>query len=169
MEQKRRKRNPALADREEALLINWSIIGQQSVLNSSNTAQINNTFVQSGRERGTGEIAGQTTIRTTTSVFRNSNTISDVNDSSSLSNNSARLQRRRNVFSSNDTFSRNMRPRRLNIQGGISPGAILPPSTSQDGLLNVSYLFNHYNSFASSLDSLSREHRLKTILAHSRF
>ena len=131
--------------------------------------QLNNTTANTGGERGNGQIAGETIVRTSTNVSPNSNTISDLNDSSSMSNNSLRIQRRRNASSFNDSFPRNMRPRRLNMQGGISPGAILPPSTSQESAVNVNDLFSQYNSIASSMVGLSREHRLKTILAHARF
>ena len=131
--------------------------------------QLNNTTATLVRERGNGQIAGETIVRTSNNVLPNSNTISDVNDSSSMSNTSSRLQRRRNASSLNDSFPRNMRPRRMNLHGGISPGGILPPSTSQDSAVNVNDLFSQYNSIASSMVGLSREHRLKTILAHARF
>ena len=169
MEERRKIRNPAAAARHENLMINRETIGQQGALNSTNQLEFNNTSANPGRERGSGEIAGQTNIRTSTSFIRNTNTVSDVNDSSSLSNNSIRLNRIRNAVSTRDPPARNMRSRRLNVHGGISPGAILPPSTRQDGFSNVTELFNQYSSFATSLDSLSREHRIKTILAHSRF
>ena len=130
---------------------------------------MNNTTATPERERGTSQIAGETVVRTSTNVLPNSNTVSDVNDSSSMSNTSSRLQRRKNKSSLNDSFPRNMRPRRLNLHGGISSGAILPPSTSQDSAINANDLFSQYNSIASSMVGLSQEIRLKTISAHARF
>ena len=118
-EKQKRKRH-AQAAREENLRINQSIIGQQSALSTSNSLHFNNTSATPERERGTGHIAGETVVRTSTTAIHNSNAISDVNDSSSMSNTSSRLQRRRNASSLNDSLPRNMRPIRLNLHGGKS-------------------------------------------------
>ena len=113
--------------------------------------QLNNITANTGRERGTGQISDETIVRTSTNVLPNSNTIGDVNDPSLISNTSSRLQQWRNASSLNNSFPRNMRSRRLNLHGGISPGAILPPSISQDSAVNVDDLFSQYNSIASSM------------------
>ena len=167
--EKQSHKNPAQLAREENLRLNRTIVGQQPALNSTNMLEYNNTAATPGRERGTGDIAGETIIRTSTNNMNNPNAISDINDSSSMSNTSLRQQRRRNASTICDTFPRNMRPRRLNMHGGISPRAVLPPSTSQDSGFEVNDLFSRYNSLASSMEGLGTMSNIKTILSNQRF
>ena len=46
--------------------VSRSVIGQQAALSSNNTPTLNNTLAPSGRERGTGEVAGDIIIQEAT-------------------------------------------------------------------------------------------------------
>ena len=92
--------------------VNRSVIGQQPALSSNDAPTLNNTLAPPGRERGTGEVAGDITIQEATvqasSESNNETEVSRVGTPSSTPT--------RRVAPNDGRRGRNTRPRNHNMR-----------------------------------------------------
>ena len=129
--------NTAREARKRNLRVNRSIIGQQAALSSSTVPALLTTVAPEGRERGTGEVAGEIIV---SEMSVSGGTSSSASPSRRTAGNDGRSPRRR----------------AYNVDFGISNSASLPPSTGGVRNMNVEGMQNRFADIASSIQDLTR-------------
>lgn len=132
--------------------MNQSVIGQQHALSGLDNPTLNKNVAPPGRDRGTGEVAGQIVINQISQALSESN-----NDVSKGSRNCRRQSfigpstPRRQPVPHNGRGSRNIRYRYYNV----SNYPILPPSTGRHKSIKVDQIKMGYNSIVDSIKNLA--------------
>ena len=138
--------------------VNRSVIGQQPALSSNNAPTLNNTLAPPGRERGTGEVAGDITIQEATvqasSESNNETEVSRVGTPSSTPT--------RRVAPNDGRRGRNTRPRNHNMRFTPHISPHLPPSTGNGRSINMERMEHGYNTIADSINNLAYQQRIRT-------
>jgi len=149
----------AAANRQRNLRVNRSIVGQQPALTSDEVNILNPTTAAPGRERGTGEIAGEVTINEVVQGVSSE-------DNSSVHNNRVTAamfplptspNRRTGP---NDNRRGSNRGRNYNLQ--FSPN--LPPSTGSARALDIDRMQHGYTSIAESINNLAYQQRIRRVV-----
>ena len=169
--------------------VNRSIIGQQSALssNGNDDIQLLTTVAPEGRERGSGDIAGDVEINI---IQQPEQRIISPNPSSTNTTSPSSNQHRTPVRNptipnlrtpnQNDrarTATRNgttrstaptdgrsaNRARRNNVELGINNNAFLPPSTRNSGSINIERMERGYNVIAQSIQTLAMQGRIRRV------
>jgi hypothetical protein len=146
--------NVARNSRNRNTCVNRSIIGQHAALSSDSTPTFLGTVAPRGRERGSGDIAGDVLVSemSTTSSARSG---SDAN--------SGRNTSPRRGLAPND--GRASRTRQLNVEFGMSPTASLPPSTGQRDSVNIDRMETGFQFIAASIRDLARSQSVRGLNA----
>lgn len=149
LEERTSNMNTQRINRQRNIRVNRSLIGQQPALSPTGIEPtFNPTTAPAGRERGTGEVAGEITI----------NEINEIPVASSESSATARYPRTRGSprrTAAND--SRRGRPRNYNV---LFP-ASLPPSTGTARSINIDRMEQGYTSIAESINNLAYQQRIR--------
>ena len=142
-------------NRQLNIRVNRSLIGQQAALSSTNTPTLNTTVAETGRARGSGEIAANVTI--------NEATLPSAGPSSTppMSRVASRTTPQRRVAPNDGRNNRNTRTRHYNDSSNHLPH--LPPSTSGMGSVNMSRMEDGYQVIAHSINNLAYQNRIRRV------
>ena len=131
--------------------VSRSIIGQQTALSSNDTPTLNNTLALSGRERGTGEVAGDITIQEATVQAS-----SKLNDETEVLRDGIPSSTPTQRVAPNDgRRGRNTRPRNYNMLFTLHFSPHLPPLTANGRSINMERMEHGYNTIANSINNLA--------------
>ena len=138
--------NTQRVNRMRNIRVNRSLIGQQPALDTNGDEPIfNSTTAPTGRERGSGEVAGEVVI----------NEIRVPSSDSSATNTYPRATNRQRRTAPND--GRRARARNYNA---LFP-ASLPPSTGTARSINIDRMEQGYTSIAESINNLAYQQRIR--------
>ena len=139
------------------VLVNRSVIGQQPAVTTTDTEILNDTAAEPGRERGTGEIAGDIIINEISQSVSSEINISASDRTSSINPPPFASNRR---TAPNDGRRSTNRPRNYNMQFAQN----LPPSTGSGRSINIDRMEQGYTSIAESINNLAYQQRIRRVI-----
>ena len=142
------------------VVVNRSIIGQQPTVTTTDTDILNDTAAEPGRERGTGEIAGDIIMNEINEISQivSSEMNTSASDRTSSINPPPLASNRRTA--PNDGQRSTNRPRNYNMQFEQN----LPPSTGSERSINIDRMEQGYTSIAESINNLAYQQRIRRVI-----